>query len=49
MGNRPLNMFDLQVYWKDRLGQLNPFYLSSGSTATIKILFSKKDSFGNTK
>jgi hypothetical protein len=49
MGKRPLSTFDLQVYWKDRLGQLNPFYLSSGSTATIKILFSKKDSYGNTK
>jgi hypothetical protein len=49
MGKRPLNTFDLQVYYKDRLGQLNPFYLASGATATIKILFSKKDSFGNTK
>jgi hypothetical protein len=49
MGNRPLTTLDLQVYYKDRLGSLNPFYLASGSTATIKILFSKKDSFGNTK
>jgi hypothetical protein len=49
MGQRPLTTFDLQVYYKDRLGSLNPFYLASGSTATIKILFSKKNSFGNTK
>lgn len=44
MGNQPLTTFDLQVFYKDRLGILNPFYLSSGSTATIKILFSKKSS-----
>jgi hypothetical protein len=43
MGSRPLTTFDLQVYWKDKLGQLNPFYLATGSTATVKILFSKKD------
>ena len=43
MGSRPLTTFDLQVYWKDKYGVLNPFYLSSGSTASIKILFSKKD------
>jgi len=49
MGQRPLTTFDLQVYWKDRLGTLNPFYLASGSTATIKILFSKKLSAGNSK
>jgi hypothetical protein len=49
MGNQPLTTFDLQVFYKDRLGTLNPFYLSSGSTATIKILFSKKISAGNSK
>jgi hypothetical protein len=43
MGSRPLTTFDLQVYWKDKLGMLNPFYLATGSTATVKILFSKKD------
>jgi len=49
MGKRPLTTFDLQVYWKDRFGQLNPFYLSSGCSATIKILFSKKHTLGTIK
>ena len=44
LSNRPLNTFDLQVYWKDRNGVLIPFYLSSGCTATIKVLFTKKTS-----
>ena len=42
LGNTPLNNFDLTVYWKDRLGFLNPFRLTSGSSASIKILFTKK-------
>jgi hypothetical protein len=49
LSNRPLNTFDLQVYWKDRQGDLVPFYLSSGCTATIKVLFSKKNSSMNYK
>jgi hypothetical protein len=49
LSNRPLNTFDLQVYWKDRQGVLIPFYLSSGCTATIKVLFTKKSSLGNNK
>ena len=44
LSNRPLNTFDLQVFWKDRNGVLIPFYLSSGCTATIKVLFTKKSS-----
>lgn len=49
LSNRPLTTFDLQVFWKDRQGSLIPFYLSSGCTATIKVLFTKKNSFGNYK
>lgn len=41
-GNRPLSNLDISVFWKNRLGELIPFRLSSGSTATIKILFTKK-------
>jgi hypothetical protein len=48
-GNRPLNNLDIVVYWKDRYGILNPFTLTSGSSATLKILFSKKSSDGNYK
>ena len=41
-GNRPISNLDIVVYWKDRTGSLNDFKLSSGSSATIKILFTKK-------
>jgi len=38
----PIRDVDIQVFFLDRQGQLNPFKLSPGSTATIKILFEKK-------
>jgi hypothetical protein len=41
-GNRPLTNVDISISWKNRIGELVPFRLSSGSTATIKILFTKK-------
>jgi len=41
-GNTPLTNIDINVYWRDKLGQLNPFLLASGATATIKFLFEKK-------
>jgi hypothetical protein len=43
-GNRPLTNVDISIFWKNRFGELIPFRLSSGSSATIKILFSKKGS-----
>jgi hypothetical protein len=47
LGNRPLSNIDISVFWKSRTGELIPFRLTSGSSATIKILFTKKD--GNLK
>ena len=41
-GNRPLYNLDMNIFYKDRLGQLIPFTLNSGSSCTIKILFEKK-------
>jgi len=41
-GNRPLTNVDVTIFWKNRVGELIPFRLSSGSTATIKVLFTKK-------
>lgn len=41
-GNTPLTNIDINVYWRDKLGQLNPFLLASGATAGIKFLFEKK-------
>jgi len=48
-GNRPLYTFDLNVFYKNRVGELIPFRLSSGSSATIKILFSRRGTDGTTK
>jgi hypothetical protein len=45
LGNTPLSNLDINVFWKDRLGRFNPFTLTSGSSATIKILFTKKGSY----
>lgn len=42
ISNRPLNTFDISVFWKDKTGALIPFFLSSGACATIKVLFRKK-------
>jgi hypothetical protein len=48
VGNTPIYNLDLNVYWKSRTGSLQPFRLSSGSTATIKLLFTRKGSGGST-
>jgi hypothetical protein len=47
-GNRPIYNVDISVFWKDRIGALVPVKLGSGTTATVKILFSKKGSDGTT-
>jgi hypothetical protein len=46
-GSTPLTSIDLQVYWRDRLGALNPFLLTSNTTVTVKMLFEKKSSITN--
>jgi hypothetical protein len=48
VGNTPIYNLDLNVYWKSRTGKLFPFKLSSGSTATIKMLFTRKGMGGST-
>lgn len=48
-GNRPLANLDIEVFWKDRIGALQPFLLGSGCSATIKILFTRKHSDGTSK
>jgi hypothetical protein len=47
MGNRPIYSLDLTIFWKDKQGQFNPFRLSAGSSATIKFLFTRKDTVIN--
>ena len=44
VGSRPISDIDVTVFWRDRVGRLNNFYLSAGSTCTIKFLFSKRSS-----
>jgi hypothetical protein len=46
VGNTPVYNLDINVFWKDRVGVLQPFRLTSGSTATIKILFQRKNPSG---
>jgi hypothetical protein len=49
MGNTPVYNLDVEVFFKNRVGELVPFRLSSGSTATIKILFTRKGTEGDGK
>ena len=37
-----LNKVGLTVYWKDKLGNLNPIYLQPGCGAHVKLLFRRK-------
>lgn len=41
--NTPIKMVDINVWWKDYLGILRPFYLPPGASASIKILFKRLD------
>ena len=43
IGNTPLNNLDIQVYWRNRFGELNPLRLPSGGSCTLKILFTRKN------
>ena len=40
--NKPLTNIDLEVYWKDKYGNLYPLLVPSGGYANLKILFRKK-------
>jgi hypothetical protein len=41
-GNTPLKNIDIQVYYKLKTGELIPYRLGSGATATLKIMFARK-------
>jgi hypothetical protein len=38
-----LNRIDIIVYWKDRSGDLHPFQLQPGCTASVKLMLRRKD------
>ena len=41
-GENSISTFDINVFWKDKRGNLIPFTLQSGASASIKILFRLK-------
>lgn len=43
IGNNDIDTVDIDVYWKDKKGNLIPFILQSGASASIKILFELKN------
>jgi len=42
-GESPTSQIDVQVYWKDQYGLLHPFYLGSGCSGSLKVMFRRKD------
>ena len=49
VGNTPLYNIDIEVFYRNRVGELIPFRLGSGGTATVKILFTRKGTEGEGK
>ena len=39
---QPINQVDIQVFWKNKIGKLIPFYLPSGSSCSLKLMFVEK-------
>lgn len=42
-GNMGIRNIDINVFWRSKTGQLMPFRLPSGGSASLKLLFEKKD------
>jgi hypothetical protein len=49
VGNTPLYNIDIEVFYKNRVGEFIPIRLASGGTATLKILFTRKGTEGEGK
>lgn len=43
LGIAPLNTLNISVFWKDKFGNLNQFYLANGASISLKLLFRRKD------
>ena len=41
-GNTPLSNLDISLFWKNKIGEFQPFILPAGGSATLKLLFEKK-------
>lgn len=48
LGNQS-NTVDLAIFWRDQQGVERPFYIVSGTSATVKLAFVKKSLYKNTK
>ena len=46
ISSSPLRDINLQVFWSDRNGRLFPVKLAYGQSASVKLLFIKKDRYG---
>jgi hypothetical protein len=42
-GSSPVSAIEVSAFWKDVFGQLHPILLNSGCSASLKILFRRKD------
>jgi hypothetical protein len=42
-GDNPITDVNINVFWRDKEGALNPFYLQSHGSCSIKLLFKLKD------
>lgn len=42
-GNNPVSSININVFWKDFYGNMNPLTLMSGGTANLKLMFRRKD------
>lgn len=45
IGDKPISNIDISVYYKDRLGRLNPVLLPAGCSASVKFFFEKKENY----
>jgi hypothetical protein len=43
MGTTPLYTIDINMYWKNKFGELFQFRLAAGCAASIKVLFERKE------
>lgn len=48
LGNQS-NIIDLAIFWRDQQGVERPFFITSGTSATVKLAFLKKSLYKNTK
>ncbi len=44
-GNRPLFNIDLNIFWRNKFGELIPFNINSGECVTMKVAFLKKSAY----